>query len=203
MLPLGPAGTAVCEAAAAAGASLVGHPAVGTRSRATSLPLGCRYDGCAQDADRAASVQGRVVCSSLDFAHWILPPDTLPNCTDSEQQDYLNGSFSGLSLLERLLWSMPPLEATSMSVILPAAAGRVDVHGPCCCCGRSAIQAASLKPCGSPMIRVATGCYGQRGFLCSGINDCVDSEPRMRDKEGFCNNLAPDQTTAPSKKETV
>lgn len=47
------------------------------------------------------------------------------------------GSFSGLSLLKRLLWPMLPSEAVFMSVIHVAARYYADVHSlggrdPCC-----------------------------------------------------------------------
>uniref|UniRef100_A0A5F8H1D8 Adhesion G protein-coupled receptor A3 n=1 Tax=Monodelphis domestica TaxID=13616 RepID=A0A5F8H1D8_MONDO len=82
---------------------------------ATALPPGCKHDGRPKGASKpsaggaaaAAALEGKVVCSSLDLAQ-VLPPDTLPNRTvtlilsNNKISELKNGSFSGLSLLERL-----------------------------------------------------------------------------------------------------
>ncbi|XP_030688056.1 adhesion G protein-coupled receptor A3 [Globicephala melas] len=75
---------------------------------AAALPLGCKHDGRPRGAGRAAgAAEGKVVCSSLELAQ-VLPPDTLPNRTvtlilsNNKISELKNGSFSGLSLLERL-----------------------------------------------------------------------------------------------------
>lgn len=54
-----------------------------------------------------------------------------------------NGSFSGLHLLERPLWSL--VRAVLMSVTIAVTRGHVDVPDPCC---------------------------GWESFLCSGIDGC-------------------------------
>ncbi|XP_057402652.1 adhesion G protein-coupled receptor A3 isoform X6 [Balaenoptera acutorostrata] len=75
---------------------------------AAALPPGCKHDGRPRGAGRAAgAAEGKVVCSSLELAQ-VLPPDTVPNCTvtlilsNNKISELKNGSFSGLSLLERL-----------------------------------------------------------------------------------------------------
>ncbi|XP_054364958.1 adhesion G protein-coupled receptor A3 isoform X4 [Mirounga angustirostris] len=75
---------------------------------AAALPPGCKHDGRPRGAGRAAgAAEGKVVCSSLELAQ-VLPPDTLPNRTvtlilsNNKISELKNGSFSGLSLLERL-----------------------------------------------------------------------------------------------------
>ncbi|XP_036186036.1 adhesion G protein-coupled receptor A3 isoform X2 [Myotis myotis] len=75
---------------------------------AAALPPGCKHDGRPRVAGRAAgAAEGKVVCSSLELAQ-VLPPDTLPNRTvtlilsNNKISELKNGSFSGLSLLERL-----------------------------------------------------------------------------------------------------
>uniref|UniRef100_A0A5F4VT94 Adhesion G protein-coupled receptor A3 n=1 Tax=Callithrix jacchus TaxID=9483 RepID=A0A5F4VT94_CALJA len=75
---------------------------------AAALPAGCKHDGRPRGAGRAAgAAEGKVVCSSLELAQ-VLPPDTLPNRTvtlilsNNKISELKNGSFSGLSLLERL-----------------------------------------------------------------------------------------------------
>uniref|UniRef100_A0A9L0JW07 Adhesion G protein-coupled receptor A3 n=1 Tax=Equus asinus TaxID=9793 RepID=A0A9L0JW07_EQUAS len=75
---------------------------------AAALPPGCKHDGRPRGASRAAgAAEGKVVCSSLELAQ-VLPPDTLPNRTvtlilsNNKISELKNGSFSGLSLLERL-----------------------------------------------------------------------------------------------------
>nr|BAC25436.1 unnamed protein product [Mus musculus] len=75
---------------------------------AAALPAGCKHDGRARGTCRAAAAaEGKVVCSSLELAQ-VLPPDTLPNRTvtlilsNNKISELKNGSFSGLSLLERL-----------------------------------------------------------------------------------------------------
>ncbi|EDL99907.1 G protein-coupled receptor 125 (predicted), isoform CRA_b [Rattus norvegicus] len=74
---------------------------------AVALPAGCKHDGRARGTGRAAGAEGKVVCSSLELAQ-VLPPDTLPNRTvtlilsNNKISELKNGSFSGLSLLERL-----------------------------------------------------------------------------------------------------
>uniref|UniRef100_A0A2K6GMN2 Adhesion G protein-coupled receptor A3 n=1 Tax=Propithecus coquereli TaxID=379532 RepID=A0A2K6GMN2_PROCO len=73
-----------------------------------ALPPGCKQDGRPRGVGRAAgAAEGKVVCSSLELAQ-VLPPDTLPNRTvtlilsNNKISELKNGSFSGLSLLERL-----------------------------------------------------------------------------------------------------
>ncbi|XP_075400595.1 adhesion G protein-coupled receptor A3 isoform X2 [Tenrec ecaudatus] len=73
-----------------------------------ALPPGCKHDGRPRGAGRAAgAAEGKVVCSSLELAQ-VLPPDALPNRTvtlilsNNKISELKNGSFSGLSLLERL-----------------------------------------------------------------------------------------------------
>ncbi|XP_054341075.1 adhesion G protein-coupled receptor A3 isoform X2 [Pongo pygmaeus] len=75
---------------------------------AVALPAGCKHDGRPRGAGRAAgAAEGKVVCSSLELAQ-VVPPDTLPNRTvtlilsNNKISALKNGSFSGLSLLERL-----------------------------------------------------------------------------------------------------
>ncbi|XP_058156355.1 adhesion G protein-coupled receptor A3 isoform X1 [Dasypus novemcinctus] len=75
---------------------------------AAALPAGCKHDGRPRGAGRVAgAAEGKVVCSSLELAQ-VLPPDTLPNRTvtlilsNNKISELKNGSFSGLSLLERL-----------------------------------------------------------------------------------------------------
>ncbi|XP_020848188.1 adhesion G protein-coupled receptor A3 isoform X2 [Phascolarctos cinereus] len=82
---------------------------------AAALPPGCKHDGRPKGSGKspaggaapAAAPEGKVVCSSLDLAQ-VLPPDTLPNRTvtlilsNNKISELKNGSFSGLSLLERL-----------------------------------------------------------------------------------------------------
>ncbi|XP_025293012.1 adhesion G protein-coupled receptor A3 [Canis lupus familiaris] len=74
---------------------------------AAALPPGCKHDGRPRGAGRAGAAEGKVVCSSLELAQ-VLPPDTLPNRTvtlilsNNKISELKNGSFSGLSLLERL-----------------------------------------------------------------------------------------------------
>ncbi|XP_045429631.1 adhesion G protein-coupled receptor A3 isoform X2 [Pipistrellus kuhlii] len=75
---------------------------------AAALPPGCKHDGRPRVASRApGAAEGKVVCSSLELAQ-VLPPDTLPNRTvtlilsNNKISELKNGSFSGLSLLERL-----------------------------------------------------------------------------------------------------
>ncbi|XP_061047263.1 adhesion G protein-coupled receptor A3 isoform X3 [Eubalaena glacialis] len=75
---------------------------------AAALPPGCKHDGRPRGAGRAAgAAEGKVVCSSLELAQ-VLPPDTVPNRTvtlilsNNKISELKNGSFSGLSLLERL-----------------------------------------------------------------------------------------------------
>lgn len=75
---------------------------------AAALPAGCKHDGRPRGSGRAAgAAEGKVVCSSLELAQ-VLPPDTLPNRTvtlilsNNKISELKNGSFSGLSLLERL-----------------------------------------------------------------------------------------------------
>ncbi|XP_077877261.1 adhesion G protein-coupled receptor A3 isoform X2 [Ictidomys tridecemlineatus] len=75
---------------------------------AAALPPGCKHDGRPRGTGRAAgAAEGKVVCSSLELAQ-VLPPDTLPNRTvtlilsNNKISELKNGSFSGLSLLERL-----------------------------------------------------------------------------------------------------
>ncbi|XP_060044257.1 adhesion G protein-coupled receptor A3 isoform X3 [Erinaceus europaeus] len=71
---------------------------------AGALPPGCKYDGRPRGSGRA---EGKVVCSSLELTQ-VLPPDALPNRTvtlilsNNKISELKNGSFSGLSLLERL-----------------------------------------------------------------------------------------------------
>lgn len=43
-----------------------------------------------------------------------------------------NGSFFGLSVLERLFRSLLPLGAELVAMVLVDAGNQVDVHGPCC-----------------------------------------------------------------------
>lgn len=46
-----------------------------------ALPPGCKHDGRARAAGRAAgAAESKVVCSSLELAQ-VLPPDSLPNRT--------------------------------------------------------------------------------------------------------------------------
>ncbi|XP_072476468.1 adhesion G protein-coupled receptor A3 isoform X2 [Notamacropus eugenii] len=74
---------------------------------AAALPPGCKHDGRPKGAGKPPAAEGKVVCSSLDLAQ-VLPPDTLPNRTvtlilsNNKISELKNGSFSGLSLLERL-----------------------------------------------------------------------------------------------------
>lgn len=51
---------------------------------------------------------------------------------NSKMSEAENGSFSGLSLLERLLWSVLLQEALLVSVAHAATWGQVDVRDPCC-----------------------------------------------------------------------
>lgn len=92
----------------------------------------------------------RVVYSNLKLVQ-LLPLNTLPNSIITltlsiKISEIKNGSFSGLSLPERLLWSVLWLEPTLvsrvnadvcepsllMSVVCVAAEGHVDVHDPSC-----------------------------------------------------------------------
>ncbi|XP_037753914.1 adhesion G protein-coupled receptor A3 isoform X4 [Chelonia mydas] len=71
-----------------------------------SLPPGCKQDGRPRSPGRSPA-EGKVVCSSLELAR-VLPPDALPNRTvtlilsNNKISELKNGSFSGLSFLERL-----------------------------------------------------------------------------------------------------
>ncbi|XP_007953019.1 adhesion G protein-coupled receptor A3 [Orycteropus afer afer] len=81
---------------------------LGVGGCAAALPPGCKQDGRPRGAGRVpGATEGKVVCSSLELAQ-VLPPDTLPNRTvtlilsNNKISELKNGSFSGLSLLERL-----------------------------------------------------------------------------------------------------
>lgn len=50
----------------------------------------------------------------------------------SKVSEMKNDSFSGLSLMERLLRSVLPPLAVLMSLVLVAARGHADIHGLCC-----------------------------------------------------------------------
>lgn len=125
---------------------------------------GCKHNGFAQEASRAADTEGRVVCSSLELKQ-VLPLDTMPNCTitltlsNKISQMKMNGSFSGLSLLKRLLWSILPLEAMLISVLSLPGATLISM-----------ISATNGNPAKSK-ICAAAGCYEQGSFFCNGIND--------------------------------
>lgn len=91
----------------------------------------------------------RVVYSILKLVQ-LLPPNTLPNSIITltlsiKISEIKNGSFSGLSLPERLLWSVLWLEPTLVSrvnadvcepsllmSVVCVAEGHVDVHDPSC-----------------------------------------------------------------------
>nr|XP_014436598.1 adhesion G protein-coupled receptor A3 isoform X4 [Pelodiscus sinensis] len=85
-----------------------------------SLPPGCKLDGRPKSPGRSPA-EGKVVCSSLELAR-VLPPDALPNRTvtlilsNNKILELKNGSFSGLSLLERL-----DLKNNLISIINPGA----------------------------------------------------------------------------------
>ncbi|XP_039397039.1 adhesion G protein-coupled receptor A3 isoform X2 [Mauremys reevesii] len=85
-----------------------------------SLPPGCKQDGRPRSPGRSPA-EGKVVCSSLELAR-VLPPDALPNRTvtlilsNNKISELKNGSFSGLSLLERL-----DLKNNLISIIDPGA----------------------------------------------------------------------------------
>ncbi|KAM7168416.1 adhesion G protein-coupled receptor A3 isoform 2-T3 [Macrochelys suwanniensis] len=86
----------------------------------TSLPPGCKQDGRPKSPGRSPA-EGKVICSSLELAR-ALPPDALPNRTvtlilsNNKISELKNGSFSGLSLLERL-----DLKNNLISIIDPGA----------------------------------------------------------------------------------
>ncbi|XP_030419086.1 adhesion G protein-coupled receptor A3 isoform X4 [Gopherus evgoodei] len=85
-----------------------------------SLPPGCKQDGRPRSPGRSPA-EGKVVCSSLELAR-VLPPDALPNRTvtlilsNNKISELKNGSFSGLSFLERL-----DLKNNLISIIDPGA----------------------------------------------------------------------------------
>ncbi|XP_032651438.1 adhesion G protein-coupled receptor A3 isoform X3 [Chelonoidis abingdonii] len=84
------------------------------------LPPGCKQDGRPRSPGRSPA-EGKVVCSSLELAR-VLPPDALPNRTvtlilsNNKISELKNGSFFGLSLLERL-----DLKNNLISIIDPGA----------------------------------------------------------------------------------
>uniref|UniRef100_A0A8C3J052 Adhesion G protein-coupled receptor A3 n=1 Tax=Chrysemys picta bellii TaxID=8478 RepID=A0A8C3J052_CHRPI len=85
-----------------------------------SLPPGCKQDGRPRSPGRSPA-EGKMVCSSLELVR-VLPPDALPNRTvtlilsNNKISELKNGSFSGLSLLERL-----DLKNNLISIIDPGA----------------------------------------------------------------------------------
>ncbi|XP_042324371.1 adhesion G protein-coupled receptor A3 isoform X2 [Sceloporus undulatus] len=103
----------------------------------SGLPPGCKQDGAGgrprssktppppppppPQGEGGAAAGGRVVCSSLDLAH-VPPPGALPDRTltlilsNNKISGLKNGSFAGLSLLERL-----DLKNNLISVIDPGA----------------------------------------------------------------------------------
>lgn len=94
-------------------------PLVGRERRLK--PMGCKHDGRAWA--RVASAEGRVVYNSLELSQVLLPDTqasrkatlTLSNNRISEMK---NGSFSWLSLLQRLPW--PPAAAGGLVAVLDA-----------------------------------------------------------------------------------
>ncbi|XP_034626578.1 adhesion G protein-coupled receptor A3 isoform X2 [Trachemys scripta elegans] len=89
-------------------------------SGGASLPPGCKQDGRPRSPGRSPA-EGKMVCSSLELVR-VLPPDALPNRTvtlilsNNKISELKNGSFSGLSLLERL-----DLKNNLISIIDPGA----------------------------------------------------------------------------------
>ncbi|XP_066488648.1 adhesion G protein-coupled receptor A3 [Tiliqua scincoides] len=92
----------------------------------SGLPAGCKQDGGGRPrgGGKAPSPDGgKVVCSSLELAH-VPPPRALPNRTvtlilsSNKITELKNGSFAGLSLLERL-----DLRNNLISAIDPGAFG--------------------------------------------------------------------------------
>lgn len=101
------------------------------------LPKDCKHNGCAQEVSGAADAEGRVVCSGLELKQ-VLLLDMMPNCTSTltlnnkRSQMKTNGSFSGISLLKRLLWSILPLETILISVVCAVTTrGHNDIHDQC------------------------------------------------------------------------
>lgn len=98
------------------------------------LTVGYKHDGQAWDTSRVTNTEGRVVHSPLEL---VLPLEMLPNHTiiltisSSKIYKMMNGLFPGLSLIERLPWS----------ILLPqvhtAVNGHINIHDLCC----------SQKPC--------------------------------------------------------
>lgn len=105
-----------------------------------TLTGACKHDGQAWNTSRVTSREGRVVYSLLEL---VLPLEMLPNHTiiltisNSKICKMMNGLFSGLSLLERLPWSMLPPEAILVSQVHTAVNGHINIHDLCC----------SQKPC--------------------------------------------------------
>ncbi|KAG7495752.1 adhesion G protein-coupled receptor A3 [Solea senegalensis] len=74
----------------------------------SSQPSDCKsYDERSKSAGKSSSTDRKVVCSNMEL-HQVLPPDSFPNRTvtlilnNNKIQELRNGSFFGLSALEKL-----------------------------------------------------------------------------------------------------
>jgi hypothetical protein len=95
-------------------------------------------------------VASSVVCSSLELA-WAMSPIMLPSCmitlalSNSRIAKMENGSFSGLSLLQRLSWSVLSSEAISFKIVMKTlSVALYSQDGFWCVCGGGGV---SLEGC--------------------------------------------------------
>ncbi|MEJ1269449.1 hypothetical protein NN561_000259 [Cricetulus griseus] len=86
--------------------------------------------------------EGMVVCSVLELLQ-VMSSDMSPNCviiltlSNSKISKMKNGSFSGLSVLQRLPWSMLPPETMLMSA----------VHADTTCYGQGSFFYSGIDDC--------------------------------------------------------
>lgn len=76
---------------------------------------------------------GKVMCGNLGLSQALFQNMLVSALLPSSEQDVRGGDFSRLSLLERPLWSMLPMETMLVSMNHATDRGPAGVQGLCCC----------------------------------------------------------------------